>query len=72
MATKCEGYHRRGGAFTLGPVVWEQCENAATVNLTIRDKRETKTLPACDQCWQKVIDSGLEIIEAKPIGGKHG
>jgi hypothetical protein len=62
---KCEGYRRRGGTFTLGPVVWEQCKGNAIVML--QTVGNDKPLPACNICWQECVDSKIEIISVKPI-----
>jgi len=66
MATRCEGWRRRGGTFTLGPVTWEQCDNNAIVNLTVVQEKE-ETLPACKVCWQEAIDKGITIKSAIPL-----
>lgn len=29
MTTQCEGWRRRGGMMTFGPVKWSQCSNDA-------------------------------------------
>ena len=65
---RCEGWRRTGGAFTLGPVVWNQCENEGEVMLTTKMKGEKKqTLPACKTCWQECIDKGIRILNVSPI-----
>jgi len=67
-APRCEGYRRYGGAFTLGPVRWEQCHNTATVLLTIEQNGEIlKDSPACAECWEEGRKAGIKQIEAKPI-----
>ena len=66
----CEGYRRRGGAFSLGPMTWEQCPNNAVVILTLKQKGEPKgEMPACAKCWEEARDPrwGIKIISAKPI-----
>lgn len=30
---RCEGYVRKGGVFTFGPVKWVQCENEAVKSI---------------------------------------
>jgi len=65
--TQCEGWRRYGGAFTLGPVRWEQCKSDATVMLKLEQDGKEQTLPACHVCWDEAIDKGIRIIEAKPI-----
>ncbi len=68
-AIRCDGWRRRGGAFTFGPVKWEQCENDAVVILKIRQQGEVKESPCCMECWNESIENAdkIEIIEAKPI-----
>ena len=71
---QCEGWIRRGGAFTLGPVSWEQCKSDGIVILKIRqkiDKPKIQSLPACQECWTKVkdnkSDNGAKIISVEPL-----
>jgi hypothetical protein len=64
---RCEGWIRKGGAFTFGPVVWEQCDNVGVVMIRFTENNEEKTLPACMKCWQKCIETGINIIEVVPI-----
>lgn len=64
---KCEGYRRYGGAFTLGPVKWEQCTNEATVNITFVQDGKEHTLPGCLECWQECIENKLDIKSVNPI-----
>lgn len=66
---RCEGWRRNGGAFTLGPVTWSQCENEAIVELTVEQEGKAETLPGCAVCWQEAIDSGIKIIKVVPIMG---
>lgn len=68
-AVRCEGWRRNGGAFTLGPVTWKQCEENATVMLKFKRDGKVQTLPGCQTCLNECIETGLEIIEAKPIKG---
>ena len=63
---RCEGWRRYGGAFTLGPVKWEQCKNEAVVILTVKQE-EIEDLPACLDCWNEAIDRRIKIISSKPI-----
>jgi hypothetical protein len=63
---RCEGWRRYGGAFTLGPVRWEQCSNEAIVMLTVKQEK-VENLPACKACWQEAIDKKIEIVKAEPI-----
>jgi hypothetical protein len=68
---RCEGWVRHGGAFTLGPVTWEQCPNDATIMLTVVRKKGDKlppTLPACGSCWQRCIDdTNIKIVKVELI-----
>lgn len=64
---RCEGWRRYGGAFTLGPVTWEQCKENGIVMLTFERDGKQQTLPACKVCWQEYIDTKLKIISAIPI-----
>ncbi len=66
---RCEGWIRKGGAFTLGPVEWTQCENESIVMIKFKQGDEdVTTLPACKGCWQRCIDSNdIKILSAKPI-----
>lgn len=71
MARRCEGWTRRGGAFSFGPATWRQCENEGTVMLTCLNDGAKKpvTLPACMECWQRAIDNkGTTVVSAEPIG----
>lgn len=68
MKTKrCEGWRRYGGAFTFGPVKWEQCKNEGIVFIKFKDDGKIKTLPACKECWNECLSNGIEIIEVRPI-----
>jgi hypothetical protein len=64
---QCSGYRRRGGAFTFGPVTWEQCPNTGMVMLTVKQEDGETTEPACAKCWQECIDTGVTIVDVKPI-----
>lgn len=66
---RCEGYRRNGGAFSLGPVTWLQCENEATVTLKIVQDEKTEEFPACKTCWNECIENSdkIEIKEVKPL-----
>jgi len=68
---QCEGYRRHGGAFTLGPVRWEQCSNDATVMLHLIQDGKEKTFPACPVCWNEALENGdqwkIKVLNAKPI-----
>ncbi len=67
MKTKCEGYRRYGGAFSFGPVVWEQCKKKAIVELIVVQGKKQITFPACMTCWDEAISNDIRIIKAKPI-----
>src|ERR1700749_4394239 len=67
IPNRCEGWRRRGGVFTLGPVVWEQCDQRGLVRITFIDNGKNRTLPACARCWNECIETGLEIIKTVPI-----
>jgi hypothetical protein len=64
---RCEGWRRHGGAFTLGPVTWEQCKNDGIVTLKFKDADtgKVKTLPACKECWAECLENGIKIIEER-------
>ena len=67
---RCEGWTRKGGAFTLGAPEWKQCENEAVVNLTFEQDGEIQTMPACLDCWKtaKTADySQAKVVAAEPI-----
>ncbi len=69
---RCEGFRRYGGAFTLGPVRWEQCRETATVMLTVKQDGETQTLPACPTCWEEARNTkGITVTDAKPIAANN-
>lgn len=63
---QCEGFRRYGGAFTLGPVTWQQCKEEATVELEVKQDGEVKKFPACVRCWRECIDNKIEIISVEP------
>ena len=69
----CEGMRRHGGgAFSLGPPIWEKCKNKAVVILKIKQKDEKATnMSACMQCWNEAQDPqwGIKILKAEPIKG---
>ena len=67
MAIQCEGWRRKGGAFTFGPVNWSQCENDAIVNITVTQDGKTETMPGCKTCWNEAIDNKIEISEVVPM-----
>lgn len=64
---RCEGWRRRGGVFTLGPVSWSQCERDATVLLKVKQDDETKSYPACVICWNKAVENHIEILHVTPL-----
>ena len=66
LRVRCEGWRRYGGAFTLGPVEWKQCENVAIVMLKV-NQGKIEELPACAECWAEVRENKIEVLEVKPI-----
>lgn len=64
--TRCEGWRRRGGVFTLGPVTWEQCENDATVMLTVQQAKKVERMPACVVCWNEAMERCIKILAVEP------
>ncbi len=66
---RCEGWTRHGGAFTFGPVEWEQCDKDGIVNITfVNSGAIEETLPACAECWKKCIDSeDMEVLRVEPV-----
>lgn len=65
---RCEGWTRHGGAFTLGPATWSQCENDGVVLLRVKQDK-VETLPACTGCWGKIKEAGIKILSVDPIEG---
>ena len=63
---RCEGWRRYGGAFTLGPPEWVQCENDAIVLLTVQQEK-VETLPSCSDCWKEGIKRGITILKVEPV-----
>lgn len=65
---RCEGWYRNGGAFTLGPVYWEQCANHATFRVrTVQDKK-TNTLPCCPFCLEEARKTpDIKILSVKKL-----
>jgi len=68
---RCEGYRRYGGAFTLGPVQWEQCSYDATIILTVVQDGKTQTMPACGKCWKEAVENKIEIKSVGEIPPKN-
>lgn len=65
---QCEGHRRRGGAFTLGPVQWEQCPNDAVALVTVKQDGTTlKDSPACQVCIDEGKAGGVKYLKMKPI-----
>lgn len=65
---RCEGYHRRGGAFTIGVPQWEQCKEMAIVQLVVNQEGKESTLPACEHCWKEARSRPvIQILEVKPL-----
>lgn len=65
---RCEGY-TKPGMFQFAPQFWEQCSKEGVVKIRfIQEEESEKTLPACKECWQRIIDSkSIEILEVLPI-----
>jgi hypothetical protein len=63
---RCEGWRRRGGAFTFGPVKWEQCNNDAVVMLEV-EQGQVEKQPACLACWNEAVERRIKIISSVPI-----
>lgn len=63
---RCEGWRRTGGAFSLGPPTWSQCDNNATVMLDI-EQEDRQQMPACNMCWSEAKEVGLKIHNADPL-----
>ena len=64
---RCEGWTRKGGAFSLGPVVWSQCENVATRLHCINQGDGEEIMPSCEECTVEAIDNGIKILESIQI-----
>lgn len=64
---RCEGWTRRGGAFTLGPVEWVQCDEEAVVMVNCTQEGETKDFPACMSCWERAITYPIKINKVIPL-----
>ena len=64
---RCEGWRRRGGAFTLGPVTWKQCDNDAIVSIAARQDGKLTTQPSCLVCWNEALETGIEIASVTPL-----
>jgi hypothetical protein len=67
MKQRCEGWRRYGGAFTLGPVKWEQCKNDAIVVLKVEQEKVVENMPSCLECWNEAKASGILIHSAEPL-----
>jgi len=67
--SKCQGWRREGGAFTLGPVVWRQCDGKPVVRMNVRQEgEETGDLPSCERCWRGAdANPEVEIVSVKPL-----
>jgi len=67
IKNQCEGWTRNGGAFTLGPVSWKQCENQGVFRIKFKDGEAIQTLPACQKCLDECRRTGVKIIEIKNL-----
>ena len=63
---RCEGWTRKGGAFTWGTPIWSQCENDAIIMLEVEQEKIEKQ-PACIDCWKKGIKKGIKILSVEPL-----
>jgi hypothetical protein len=61
MTKQCEGYIRRGGAFTFGRPEWFQCKNDATMKLMVTQNEKKESFACCDECLTRVIDKKIHI-----------
>ncbi len=70
---RCKGWMRTGGAFTFGPVRWDQCEKDGVVILTVRQEgSKEKPMPACLSCWEECTKSkNISVLSATPIKEAH-
>jgi hypothetical protein len=65
---QCEGWRRKGGAFSFGPPVWTQCPNPAVVLVTLeQDKKVVENSPACLECWKEGVKLGLKQLGVTPV-----
>ena len=64
ITTQCEGWRRAGGAFTFGPVEWQQCTSIAIAILTVTQEGKTEQMPACQVCWDEAVENDIDIQEA--------
>lgn len=62
---RCEIFRRYGGAFSLGPVRWEQCPNEATVQ-GVDPKFPDATVPVCSECVPETVKSVPGVV-FKPL-----
>jgi hypothetical protein len=54
---QCEGWTRTGIFQMGGTGRWEQCRAKAVYKITFtRAGERTKTLPACENCFKKVVN----------------
>lgn len=65
--TRCEGYKRVGGVFTMGPVQWVQCTNDAIVRLRATQEGRTRTYPACKACHGRAVEAEITIVAVLPL-----
>ncbi len=71
---ECEGWRRKGGAFTFGPVEWRRCEEKAKVMITFTQKQNNKEapekgeLPACMTCLKECNENDqITVLKVSPI-----
>jgi len=66
---RCEGFRRAGGAFSFGPVKWEQCENVAVAMIEILQNDDQPAIfPACGACWHEALNNeNITVLDALPV-----
>lgn len=64
---RCQGYTRRGGFMSLGPVYWSQCKNDAEFILTVTQDGVDQSFPACSSCRDACTQYGIDILTTKNI-----
>lgn len=69
---QCEGFRRKGGAFSFGSPSWKQCEEKATIYITVIQNGVEEKMPACPTCWKEAIEKEsvekeITITKTEPI-----
>lgn len=70
QVSRCDGWHRRGGAFTMGPVTWSQCSKVPDFHLRIDQGDGVEHFYCCVECFETSVDGKITVIEKVPMGGK--